>query len=104
MVDYMNGFTIKSISNDGVYFMVRDWRKNKAIWVSVNKLKQEYLYKFANTCIKALEKLLNVMDEYATDKFVVVSITDGNIVECGKLSIENASDDEWENDYKVTMK
>lgn len=100
----MNGYTIKSISNDGVYFMVRDWRKNKAIWVSVNKLKQEYLYKSANTCIKALEKLLNVMDEYATDKFVVVSITDGSIAECGKLSIENASDDEWENDYKVTMK
>ena len=103
MVDYMNGYTVKSISNDGVYFMVRDWRKNKAIWVSVNKLKQEYLYKSAHTCIKALEKLLNVMDEYATDKFIVVSITDGNITECGKLSVENVSDDEWKNDYKVTM-
>ena len=100
----MNGYTVKSISNDGVYFMVRDWRKNKAIWVSVNKLKQEYLYKSANACIKALEKLLNVMDEYATDKFIVVSITDGNITECEKLSVENVSDDEWKNDYKVTIK
>ena len=63
MVDYMNGYTIKSISNDGVYFMVRDWRKNKAIWVSFDMLKPEYLYKSSNTSIKALEKLLNAMEE-----------------------------------------
>ena len=99
----MNGYTVKSISSDGVYFMVRDWRKNKAIWVSYDKLKPEYLYKSANTCIKALEKLLNAMSEYAEDKLSVVYIDGRDMTERGKLSVKNVSNDEWKNDYRVTL-
>ena len=99
----MNGFTVKSISEEGTYYLVRDWRKNKAIWIKEEKLKQEHLYKSANTSIRALEKLLNAMEEYATDKFNIVCITDGNITDCEKLSVKNHSDSEWKNDYKVTI-
>ena len=99
----MNGFTIKSISEEGTYYLVKDWRKNKAIWIKEDKLKQEHLYKSANTSIRALEKLLNAMDEYADDKFNIVCITNGNIVEREKLSIQNNSNSEWKNDYKVSI-
>lgn len=100
----MEGYTIKSISNNGVYFLVKDWRKNKALWVTFNKLKPEYLYKSAKTSMKALEKLLNVIDDYAEDTFSVVYIKDNSMRECGKLYVENISKDEWKNDYKVSMK
>ena len=99
----MNGYTVKSISNDGVYFMVRDWRKNKAIWVSFDMLKPEYLYKSSNTSIKALEKLLNAMEEYVEDKLSVVYIENRNMTEYGKITVKNVSKDEWKNDYKVTV-
>lgn len=97
----MNGFTIKSISEEGEYYLVKNWRKNKALWVKETELRQEYLYNFASTAIRGLVALLNAMDDYATDKLSIVSITDENISHYKKLSVKNESNSEWENDYKV---
>ena len=62
-------YTIKSTSNEGVFYLVKDWRKNKAIWVRKEKLKSEMLFKRAQDAWASLTCLLKVMDEYATDKF-----------------------------------
>lgn len=70
MVDYL--YTIKSTSDDGVFYLVKDWRKNKAIWVTRDKLKAEMLFKRPQDAQASLTCLLKVMDEYATDKFEVV--------------------------------
>ena len=99
----MNGYTIKSVSEEGIYYMVKNWRKNKAIWVKGQKLKQEYLYKTETMAIRALEKLLNLMDDYASDYFTIVFCTDGNITECDTLTVINDSNDIWKPDYKVAI-
>lgn len=70
MVDYL--YTIKSTSDEGVFYLVRNWRKNKAIWVRRDKLKAEMLFKRPQDAQASLTSLLKVMDEYATDKFEVV--------------------------------
>ena len=68
----MNGYTIKSVSKDGEYFLAKDWRKNKVLWVKKGNLKQEYLYKTYGYCEKALYKLIDEMPEYKSDTFYMV--------------------------------
>ncbi len=69
-------YTIKSTSEDGVYYLVKDWRKNKAIWATKNELDRTMLYKRPQDAWANLTKLLKVMDEYATDDFELVEIGD----------------------------
>jgi len=67
-------YTIKSTSEDGVYYLVKDWRKNKAIWTTKNELDRTMLYKRPQDAWASLTKLLKVMDEYKTDTFELVTI------------------------------
>ena len=67
-------YTIKSTSEDGVYYLVKDWRKNKAIWITENKLKPSMLFKRPQDAWSSLTKLLKVMSEYGTDEFELVQI------------------------------
>ena len=69
-------YTIKSTSEDGVYYLVKDWRKNKAIWITKNKLMKTMLFKRPQDAWASLTKLLKIMDEYATDDFELVEIGD----------------------------
>lgn len=67
-------FTIKSTSDDGIYYLVKDWRKNKAIWVPRDKLTNKMLFKRPQDAKASLTSLLKVMDEYATDEFEIVEV------------------------------
>ena len=67
-------FTIKSISDEGVYYLVNGWKKHKTFWVRMENLKQDMLFKRPSDARKSLTMLLKVMDDYSTDKFELVKI------------------------------
>ena len=69
-------YTIKSTSEDGVFYLVKNWRKHKAIWISKNALGKDMLFKRPQDAWASLSKLLKVMDEYANDTFELVEIGD----------------------------
>ena len=64
-------YTIKSVSDEGTYYLVRDWRANKAIWVEESKLTEQMLFKTVGGAKRSLNRLLEAMPEYATDTFTV---------------------------------
>ena len=68
-------FTIKSTSDEGVYYLVKDWRKNKAIWITKERLTPKMLFKRPQDAWASLTCLLKVMDEYADDEFELVEIS-----------------------------
>ena len=70
----MKGFTIKSTSPEGVYYLVNHWEHHKTFWVEPEKVKQSMLFKRACDAKRSLTKLLKVMDDYRTDEFVLVKI------------------------------
>ncbi len=65
-------FTIKSVSKDGTYYLVRDWRKKRTFWKLGSEIRHEDMYKRAQDAMSALTKLLKVMDEYKSDRFYIV--------------------------------
>lgn len=71
----MKGFTIKSISDEGVYYLVNHWNKHKTFWVKKEKLKPSMLFKSVAYAKRSLNRLLKIMDDYRNDKFEVVEIT-----------------------------
>lgn len=77
----MKGYTIKSTSNEGVYYLVKDWRKNKALWVKRENLQQEHLFTSLGRARRSLEILLEVMFEYKNDMFVGYVIDGDNEME-----------------------
>lgn len=76
-------FTIKSISDDGVYVLNKDWEKNKSFWKYPSEIRTDQMFKTASAAKGSLTKLLKVMDEYLSDKFFLVE-TDEN----GKIIAE----------------
>ena len=75
----MTKYTIKSTSDEGVYFLVNGWQKCKTFWFSKKSVLQDIenaKKHFFNTPAHAkasLTKLLKVMPDYATDEFEIVS-------------------------------
>lgn len=74
----MKGFTIKSTSVDGIYYLVNHWEQHKAFWVEPDKLKQSMLFRRISDAKRSLKKLLSIMDEYKNDKFELVEIYELN--------------------------
>lgn len=70
----MKGYTIKSTSNEGIYFLVNHWKKHKAFWVEREKLKPSMLFKTPGYAQRSLKRLLEIMEDYRTDKFEVVEV------------------------------
>lgn len=68
------GYTIKSISDEGTYFLVNHWETHKKFWIRQEKLKPKMLFKTLGYAQRSLKKLLNVMEEYKTDKFIPVEV------------------------------
>lgn len=66
------GFTIKSKSNEGTYFLVNHWEKHQNFWVEREKLKPSMLFKTSGYAKRSLKKLLSIMEEYKNDEFSVV--------------------------------
>lgn len=70
-------YTIKSISDEGTYYLVKDWRKNKELWVSKEKMDRhpEWWFTSSGKAKQSLKSLLSVMDEYLSDTFTVVDMS-----------------------------
>lgn len=73
-------YTIKSVSKEGVYYLVNHAKDYKTYWVEKRDLKPKMLYDRAADAKASLTKLLKIMTEYRADKFYLVKInTYGNI-------------------------
>jgi hypothetical protein len=70
-------YTIKSVSDEGTYYLVKDWRKNKELWVSKEKMDRhpEWWFTSSGKAKQSLKSLLSVMDEYLSDTFTVVDMS-----------------------------
>ena len=75
----MTKYTIKSTSEEGVYYLVNGWQKHFTFWISekevlsnMEKAKEKFFNK-PSQAKASLTKLLKVMDEYANDTFEEVS-------------------------------
>lgn len=91
----VKGFTIKSTSNEGVYYLVNHWEKHKTFWVEKEKLKPSMLFKTSGFAQRSLNKLLTIMEEYKTDEFELVEVYELNtdlenvviVAECGRVEV-----------------
>lgn len=68
----MIGYTIKSESEEGIYYLVRNWEKHRKFWVKREYLNPDMLYKTESAAKASLTKLLKVMDDYKNDRFTPV--------------------------------
>ena len=72
-------YTIKSVSNEGVYYLVNGWYKHKTFWISQEQLDSNpnyyinnYFFKTKASAKSRLTKLLKIMSEYRTDVFTMI--------------------------------
>lgn len=68
----MQGYTIKSESSEGIYYLVKNWEKNKTFWNKLENIKQNMLYKTESVAKASITKLLKSMPEYKDDKLTVI--------------------------------
>lgn len=73
-MERVSGFTIKSTSDEGIYYLVNHWDKHKTFWVRKEQLKPSMLFGTAGYAKRSLHKLLKTMEDYKTDKFEVEMI------------------------------
>lgn len=67
-------YLIKSVSEEGEYFLCNGWKKHKAFWCRKNEI-WKCLFDTIGQAKASLTKLLKVIDDYAQDKFSVYSFT-----------------------------
>ena len=69
----MEKYTIKSTSEDGVFYLVNGWYKHRMIWISEKKVMEnkefskKYFFQKPQHAKASLAKLLKVMTEYKDD-------------------------------------
>lgn len=68
-------FTIKSVSEEGVYYLVNHWEKHKTFWIEPNKVKKSMLFTRPQDAKRSLTKLLKIMEDYKTDEFELIEIS-----------------------------
>ena len=67
-------YTIKSVSDEGVYYLVNDWYKHKTFWINPKKIKPNMLFKRPSDAKRSLTNLLKIMPDYKTDDFKLVEV------------------------------
>lgn len=67
-------FTIRSTSDEGVWYLVNHWNRWKAFWQKKDKCSRATVFKRECDAKRSLTKLLKVMPEYRDDRFEMVSI------------------------------
>lgn len=82
-------FTIKSTSDEGIYYLVNHWDRHKTFWVEPENIKPEMLFKTPADAKRSLTKLLKVMDEYKNDTFELVEVDVPNLALFKGLSLES---------------
>lgn len=71
-------YTIKSISEEGAYYLVNGWNKYKKFWISEDDVKKDrekamsMFFSAPRYANSSLKKLLSVMEDYRNDKFELV--------------------------------
>ena len=74
----MTKYTIKSTSEEGVYYLVNGWEKCKTFWFSEKSVMEDtenakrFFFNKPSQAKASLTKLLKVMTEYLEDEFEVV--------------------------------
>ena len=81
------GYTIKSTSPEGTYFLVNGWYKHFAFWIRNKEIEtspEKYLpmvtFKTIGSSKTNLVNLLKIMPDYKTDKFTVCYINENGII------------------------
>ena len=74
-------YTIKSVSEEGEYYLVNHWNKFKAIWQQKEKRTANRIFKDEKTAKASLTKLLKVMPEYGADKLMMVQVNPDGVME-----------------------
>ncbi len=69
-------FTVRSVSEEGTYYLVNHWQKNKAFWKLPSEIRHEEMFKRAGDAKGSLTKLLKVMDDYKDDIFHLIETND----------------------------
>ena len=74
----MKKYTIKSTSDEGIYYLVNGWNKCKTFWFNEKYVMEDtenakrFFFNKPSQAQASLTKLLKVMPDYANDKFEVV--------------------------------
>ena len=74
----MKKYTIKSTSEEGIYYLVNGWNKCKTFWFNEKLVMQDtefvknFFFNKPSQAKASLTKLLKIMPDYANDKFEVV--------------------------------
>ena len=71
----IKGYTSRSTSADGVYYLVNGWNKYRTFWVNENHI-ETATFKTLGQAKTSLTKLLKVMEDYRTDLFEYIAITE----------------------------
>lgn len=62
---------VKSVSADGIYYLVNGWRKYKSFWLhfyAIGNDDKRVLFKDTKSARASLTKLFKIMPEYRDDK------------------------------------
>ena len=76
----MTKYTIKSTSDEGVYYLVNGWNKIKTFWLCEGTVMKDpetakrFFFNKPSQAKARLTKLLKVMPEYKTDTFELVEL------------------------------
>ena len=66
-------YAIKSVSEDGIFYLCKNWNHQRMIWRRWVELKKD-VYKTEKGALCALTKLLKIIDEYKSDIFYLCEI------------------------------
>ena len=81
----IKGYTIKSESAEGVYYLFNGWNKNKAFWTDEKHI-EKAIFKTIGQAKSSLTKLLKVMDDYKTDTFTYCMVFESGVIGEGLIS------------------
>lgn len=74
----MTKYTIKSTSNEGIYYLVNGWKKCKTYWFTEHSVLEDtecakrFFFNKPSQAKASLTKLLKIMEDYKKDKFEIV--------------------------------
>ena len=70
----MTTYSIRSTSDEGVYYLLPDWRRQRGIWSKPGDVFARETFKTARGAKASLTALLRGMPEYRTDVFTMVEL------------------------------
>ena len=79
------GYTIKSVSNEGTYYLVNGWKKHNAYWTpTLNPTRNKF--KSKGLALRSLRILLNNMPEYRSDNLTLIKLTENGGIEVADVT------------------